>query len=91
MKRIVIKVGTHVLFDEDKMASDRIENLCKFLCKLLEKYEVILVTSGSIATGVLRSKIEKKGVVNRQMLAAVGQPYLMEIYNDIFAKFGAFN
>ena len=23
MKRIVIKVGTHVLFDEDKMASDR--------------------------------------------------------------------
>lgn len=88
MKRIVIKVGTHVLFDEDKMASDRIENLCKFLCKLLEKYEVILVTSGSIATGVLRSKIEKKGVVNRQMLAAVGQPYLMEIYNDIFAKFG---
>ena len=88
MKRIVIKVGTHVLFDEDKMASDRIENLCKFLCKLLEKYEVILVTSGSIATGVLRSKIEKKGVVNRQMLAAVGQPYLMEIYNDIFVKFG---
>lgn len=88
MKRIVIKVGTHVLFDDDKMATKRINALCEFIKDLLGKYEVILVTSGSIATGVLRSKIEKKGVVNRQMLAAIGQPYLMEIYNDIFEKFG---
>ncbi|MBO7475589.1 MAG: glutamate 5-kinase [Campylobacter sp.] len=88
MKRVVIKVGSHVLSDENKISQARIANLCEFLAQLMSKFEVILVSSGAINAGRIKSNIEKTSVVNRQMLAAIGQPYLMEIYEKSMAKFG---
>ena len=88
MKRIVIKVGSHVLSDESKISEQRIAKLCEFLASLMNKFEVILVSSGAINAGRIKSNIEKTSVVNRQMLAAIGQPYLMEIYEKSMAKFG---
>jgi len=83
MKRIVVKVGTHVISEYMRMAK-----LCEFLAELMQKYEVIFVTSGAIAVGVENSNVEKKGVINRQILAGIGQPFLMAKYNEILAKFG---
>ncbi|MBO7380988.1 MAG: glutamate 5-kinase [Neisseriaceae bacterium] len=86
MQRIVIKVGSHVLSDENTISEMRIEKLCQFLADLMQHYQVILVSSGAITAGRIKSNIEKTSVVNRQMLAAVGQPHLMSIYEKIMQK-----
>ncbi|MBR5675354.1 MAG: hypothetical protein IKX14_02790, partial [Neisseriaceae bacterium] len=47
MQRIVIKVGSHVLSDENTISEMRIEKLCQFLADLMQHYQVILVSSGA--------------------------------------------
>ena len=80
MKRIVIKVGSHVLTEQTRLARDRISNLVEFLADLKKKYEIILVSSGAVAAGYSKLKIDKSVLGNRQAIAAVGQPYLMSVY-----------
>ncbi len=87
MKRIVVKVGTHVLSEQNHLSKERMYNLVKFLVALMEKYEVILVSSAAIAAGYTKLKLDKSILGNRQALAAVGQPYLVETYNKKLAKF----
>ncbi|NLC27813.1 MAG: glutamate 5-kinase [Campylobacteraceae bacterium] len=87
MKRIVVKVGTHVLSDESSLSKSRMMNLVQFLVALMEKYEVILVSSAAIAAGHTKLKIDKNILGNRQALAAIGQPYLVETYSKKLAKF----
>lgn len=87
MKRVVIKVGSHVLSDKEKISEERVGNLCSFLASLMQKYEVILVSSGAISAGRYKMDIEKNSVVNRQILAAIGQPYLIEIYHTFMQKY----
>lgn len=88
MKRIVIKVGSHVISDDGQISSKRVENLCKFLADLMKKYEVIFVSSGAISSGQTRTHIDKNSVLNRQILSSIGQPYLMGIYNEFLTKMG---
>lgn len=80
MKRIVVKVGSHVLSQDGKLARDRITNLVSFLADLSKKYEVMLVSSGAVAAGYSKLKIDKNTLGNRQAIAAIGQPYLMSVY-----------
>jgi len=88
MKRVVIKVGTHVLSEQNHLSRERMFNLVEFLVALMEKYEVILVSSAAIAAGYTRLKLDKSILGNRQALAAIGQPYLIETYNKKLAHFG---
>lgn len=88
MKRIVIKVGSHVLSDKLAINENRVEHLCEFIADLAKKFEVILVSSGAIATARTKFDVPRTSVVDKQIMAALGQPYLMEIYNRILAKFG---
>ena len=90
MKRIVIKVGSHVLGEEDGLSLERIYNLCEFLAKLKKQYEVILVSSGAVSAGWLKLKLDKSILENKQAMSAVGQPYLMSIYARKFKKFGIY-
>lgn len=85
MKRIVIKVGSHIISDEGKISEERMQKLCEFLADLMRIYEVILVSSGAISAGMCRSDIKKEGVINRQILAAIGQPFLMENYSRLMS------
>ena len=87
MKRIVVKVGSHVLGEEDGLSFKRIENLCKFLSELKEKYEVILVSSGAVSAGSLILKLDKSRIENKQAMSAVGQPYLMSVYKKEMKKY----
>lgn len=87
MKRIVVKVGTHVLSEQNHLSKERMLNLVKLLVALMERYEVILVSSAAIAAGYTKLKIDKSILSNRQALAAVGQPYLVETYNKKLANF----
>lgn len=87
MKRIVIKVGSHVLSDQNRLSKTRIDALVKFLFDLTSNYEVIFVSSGAVAAGYGKLKIDKNILENRQAIASVGQPYLMSVYRKKFEKY----
>lgn len=88
-KRIVIKVGTHVLTENGAIASDRMMALVEFIAQLKEAgKEVILVSSGAVAAGYTQLPLDKKIVSNKQALAAIGQPFLLGMYQEQFSKFG---
>ena len=92
IKRIVIKFGTSVLTGgTSNLARPQILNLvsqCADLCK--RGYEVILVSSGAIAAGRQTLKIDSlpDSISTKQMLAAVGQSRLMQIWEQFFDIFG---
>ncbi len=86
--RVVVKVGSHVLGEEDGLSFERIENLCKFLSSLKEFHEVILVSSGAVSAGSLLLNLDRLKIENKQAMSAVGQPYLMSIYRKEMKKYG---
>ncbi|KAG5502329.1 hypothetical protein GH5_05304 [Leishmania sp. Ghana 2012 LV757] len=88
VKRIVVKVGSSILVENQEIASPRIEALCKFVAELQSKYEVILVTSGAVAAGFTKKEMDKSFVPNKQALASMGQPLLMHMYYTEFQKHG---
>ena len=87
MKRVVVKVGSAVLTHDNRLAKERMENLVEFLARLSEQNEVILVSSGAVAAGYTKIKLDKSVLSNKQALAAIGQPLLMKTYKKKFEKF----
>lgn len=86
MRRVVVKVGSAVLTQNDSIALERMRELVDFLCELRENNEVILVSSGAVAAGYTALKLDRSVLQNKQALAAIGQPILMNKYSK---KFGA--
>jgi len=87
MKRIVFKVGTATLYENNKLSS-RIDEIVKLLSELNEKYEILLVSSGAVGAGYTKCKLDKTTLENKQALAAIGQPLLMREYKERFNKYG---
>jgi len=87
MKRVVVKVGSAVLTQDGELALDRMQSLVDFLAELIKKYEVVLVSSGSVGAGYTELKLDRKILQNRQALASIGQPILMNKYAKKFAKY----
>ena len=85
--RVVVKVGTHVLSEQNRLEKTRMLALVEFLVELMGNHEVILVSSAAIVAGYSKLKLDKKILPNRQAIAAVGQPHLIETYNRKLAKF----
>ncbi len=93
VERIVIKLGTSTLTGGAKnLSAPRLVDLARQVAGLqaLDR-RVVLVSSGAIAAGreVLGFPTLPKHLPAKQMLAAVGQPRLMAIYEQYFAIFGA--
>lgn len=86
MRRIVVKVGTHVLSEQNRLCKPRMEALCDFLVELMTSNEVILVSSAAIVAGYSKMRLDKTILSNRQALASLGQPYLIEAYNKHLSK-----
>ncbi len=87
MKRIVIKVGSAVLTENDSIALKRMADLVEFIAELKKNNEVILVSSGAVAAGYTKLKLDRGVVRNKQALAAIGQPILMKKYAKKFERF----
>lgn len=87
MKRLVVKVGSAVLTQNDGVALGRMRNLVDFIYDLSSRYEVILVSSGAVAAGYTRLQLDRSELHNKQALASIGQPLLMELYNRKFSKY----
>jgi glutamate 5-kinase len=87
-QRIIIKIGTSTLTAGKKALSlPSILNLVQQISvQYAKNHEIILVTSGAIAAGrdVLRSLEGATQIPAKQVLAAIGQPRLMEIYTQLF-------
>ena len=88
-RRIVVKIGSKVLVDsKGRPDRRRIADLVRQVAALHAKgYELLLVSSGAIASGMEALGIEKRpeSVPDLQMCAAVGQPRLMATYFELFA------
>jgi len=85
MKRIVIKVGSAVLTQDDNdIAKERMLNLVSMIANLQKIYDVILVTSGAVAAGYSALKLDKSKQIGKKALAAAGQPILMTAYKKKF-------
>lgn len=91
-KRIVIKVGSAVLTDDSGIDDTVIRNIAKELCFLKNSgREVILVSSGAVAAGKRKIIIPDTleiGLDEKQALAAIGQPSLMQSYETAFGECG---
>jgi glutamate 5-kinase len=86
MQRVVVKVGSAVLTQDGEIALSRMQALVNFLVELRKKYEVILVSSGAVAGGYTKLKLDRTVLANKQALAAIGQPVLMARYAKKFEK-----
>lgn len=89
---LVIKVGTNVLTRPDgRLDITHISHLVDQLADLKRRGEaVILVTSGAVGAGreLMPQTDHLDPVVRRQLLSAVGQVRLMELYRQLFAGHG---
>ena len=87
--RVVIKVGSHVLTENGSIAKERMLALVEFIAELKANgHEVILVSSGAVAAGFTQLPLDRSSVANKQALAAIGQPLLLKMYQEKFARFG---
>ena len=84
MKRLVIKVGSAVLTENNNIAKERMLNLVSFIAELKRTYDVVLVTSGAVAAGYAALKLDKSKQIGKKALAAAGQPILMSGYKRKF-------
>ena len=91
-QRIVIKIGTSTLTGGSKnLSAPRLVDLARQLSTLQsENTQVVLVSSGAIAAGreELGFPSLPKQLPAKQMLAAVGQPRLMAMYEKYFSIYG---
>ncbi|MCD6571441.1 MAG: glutamate 5-kinase [Deltaproteobacteria bacterium] len=90
-KRILVKIGSHVLNTEKGLNYRVIERLCDDLSILKDQgLEFGLVSSGAIAAGwsTLGVAAKNMNLSKKQALAAIGQGRLIRAYNDAFGRYG---
>ena len=91
-KRIVVKVGTSSVTHADGKINFRfIDQLARQISDLMNRgIQVVLVTSGAIGVGLpLLGFAEKPAYLPyKQAAAAVGQGFLMNIYERFFHEYG---
>lgn len=91
MQRIVVKVGSNVLTRPDgKLDVTRMSALVDQIAWLRQhNYEVILVSSGAMASGRGELKVDHDmdSVEQRQLFSALGQAKLIGLYYDLFREY----
>ncbi len=91
VKRIVIKLGTNVLRNENgDVALSRIYSYIESISKLVKSgKEVVLVTSGAVGLGKKKLGLkDTEGIAVKQACASIGQGNLMSLYEDGFDTYG---
>lgn len=85
----MVKVGSGVLTATDGLNTAVIDELATAICVLEKKgIEVILVSSGAIASGLKKIGFSKRprSISQQQAMAAVGQSSLMMAYEEAFGR-----
>ena len=90
---VVVKLGSQTILNENgELDIPQLENIIAQIIAIKEKgTQVILVSSGAVATGRSHTKtlaLKYQNIVeHRQMLASIGQAKLIEIYNSLLKKY----
>ncbi len=90
-KRIVFKFGTNILKNEDgDISLSRLYSFIEDIARLYKQgKEVLIVTSGAVGLGVKKLGLKTpETTVDKQAAASIGQPMLIEIWQDGFDRFG---
>ena len=91
-KRLVVKVGTNTLTGgEDRLSRAAMGEVARQIARLVhDGHQVALVSSGAIVAGrqVLEPSRNGRDIPFKQMLAAVGQTKLMQIWDELFSRDG---
>ena len=88
---IVVKIGTSTLTaGSDRISRGKIEDIARQILELKHNYNIVLVSSGAIATARQFVHIDnwQQAVPSKQALSAIGQPKLMQLYTEVFSDFG---
>jgi glutamate 5-kinase len=88
---VVVKVGSGVLTGRQGLDIARVADLAGQIARLRARgLQVVLVSSGAIATGAahLRPGFTPSSIPEKQAAAAMGQARLMQAYEDAFAPHG---
>ena len=89
-KKLVLKIGSSTLTrGTSQVSRGKLEDLARQVLNLREQFDVVIVSSGAIATA--RQSVELDGgnsIEVKQALAAIGQPVLMRLYQEAFGDFG---
>jgi glutamate 5-kinase len=89
-RRVVIKIGSQILSSFNGIEEERIRGLVSDLAILHnQKKEVVVVSSGAVAAGMIRLGVRErpKTIPQKQAMAAVGQIKLMALYERLFSEF----
>jgi len=90
-QRIIIKIGSNVFTQENGLPNlQRIEHLVEQIAAIKKQgKEVILVSSGAVASGRSLISISEKydAIAARQLLASIGQVKLINTYSHLFERF----
>ncbi len=89
-KRVVIKVGSGVLTKQSGLNTDAIQSISGQISCLIDRgVEVVLISSGAMASGIKKVGLLKRPdeIPKRQAAAAVGQAGLILEYEKAFALY----
>ncbi len=90
LKRIVVKIGTSVLVDENKKISTaKIREIARQVRSIKSRgIDVVIVSSGAVACGMETMALLKKPkeIARKQALASIGQVLLMKMYRENFER-----
>ncbi len=89
-RRIVVKLGTSLLTGgNDQLDEGIMSSLVSQVAQLHQQgLELVVVSSGAIAAGRHKLGLDRKirGIPFKQVLASVGQNYLMNVYEQLFSR-----
>src|SRR3989338_293140 len=91
IRRMVIKIGTSVLTKSGRFDKKILAEISGQIAQFLKKgIHVYVVSSGAIGSGmtILKLRARPKTMEALQAAAAAGQRYLMQCYEEAFAKDG---
>ena len=87
---IAIKVGSNVFTNNEGYPDLEVINNISKQIKILrdDGYQVLLISSGAVAAGKSIYQFQKKAdaVVQRQVLASIGQVKLISLYKEVFER-----
>ncbi len=87
-KRILLKIGSNTLTKEtDTISKEKLADLAQQIAQLRNEYDFVIVSSGAIAAAKEFVNLQEASVdiQVKQALASIGQPYLMRMFQDVFA------
>lgn len=89
-QKIVVKIGSSTLTaGTNRISRGKLEDIARQLVTLKENFNIVLVSSGAIATAKQYATIKgwENAVASKQAMSAIGQPKLMQLYSEVFSDF----